>query len=60
MQNVTNEVSGGALAAHKFSRCVRNLGSLSCESEFSVRRPIGGGLSLVEPAKLLELTFGAL
>jgi hypothetical protein len=25
IQNVTNEVSGGASAAHKISRCVRNL-----------------------------------
>ena len=57
---MTNEVSGVALAAYKISRCVRNLDWLSSESDFSVLRPSGAGLSLVEPAKLLELTFGAL
>ena len=55
--NVTNEVSGVALAAYKISRCVRNLDWLSSESDFSVLRPSGAGLSLVGPAKLLELTF---
>ena len=60
MQNVTNEVSGGALAAHKISRCVRDLSPdpVSLNSAFAASSAEES--SLVEPAKLLELTFGAL